>query len=173
MHPDITYIVCQANSDAVTLGLGEVFYEAVDLLDEVAGQYSHETKEWHRGWDEIRDRVLYEAPINPDYFARAEDLPSNLDFDPAGLLAALDGVVEQGRVYGRRDVVVAAREQRNTETWPNPTDYYDETAEDFDPEDDSGVDDYKDQLNYLTGLQAAVDVLTERYGDPDPSWEPA
>lgn len=178
MHPDVVYIIGQANSDLPALGEDDGLVETIEFLaalqDKADGHFA----------DGISDAIgfIHAARClwgsmwvsDPDeYRGRTAEL-RNLSFDPAALVAALDDVRAQNRPGGYTRAINAIREGRDEAEVPDKPDpdNYDDGVDDDDYA--AEVEEYRDRMDYLAGLEYAANQLVDHTGvDPDPDWEPS
>lgn len=173
-HPEFSNVL-DAATEVYRLGEASGAREAVAHLavvrDERASQDASDR--WLEGFDEGADNVQTEAVpwFGHDEYMNRDSVLSTTDYDPAGLLAVLAAIYTVGVEAGHSKAIVAAREQRDTETVPDPGDF----ISDEDDPDEAEQEAYEEQADYVAGLLAVATCLVEQFpdADPDPSWEPA
>lgn len=177
MHPDMVWIVSQADTDLGALGKNDGILEAAQYLGELA-KSQPERPEFTRGVTDTADAVR-DGTENDDWYRKDAAPPDGLSFNPGLLIAALNDAREQLHTPGHTAAVELARswydecdeasvEDPDRENYWEDEDTFDEETFRLDSES------YAEAREYLAGVAFAAGSLVVRFQvDPDPSWEPS
>ncbi len=181
MHPDVVWILNQADNDLGLLGKNDGILEAAAYLDELAKGHP-DREEFTHGVTDAADAARY-GTENDDWYNREAEVPKDLSYNADLLIAAIDEARQQLRKLGHDAAVELVRElYDNSEEVgveePDRDNYWekDDDGQDYIDEEtyNLDLDTYNEAREYLAGVAFAASSLIVRFGvDPDPSWEPS
>jgi hypothetical protein len=166
MHPDITYLLDQANTDMGALGHDDGVLEAAAYLRSLIVAQA-DRPSFAEGIEEIADAVEAETELSDEYRSRTAEV-GELSYDPRPLIAALDGIRQNSRAAGHAAAVEAAYTTADGEEPGEPPD-----PDDYDePEDyEADLEAFDDSVEVDDGRHFASRALVEHFRVmPDEDW---
>jgi hypothetical protein len=173
-HPDVAWILGQANDDMIPLGIGDGLRDTVEFLENLEEAHAHRLN-FAVGIGQARDAIIEwgiggDASYSDEYRSRVSDWPKNLDYDPGPLIEALNNVRVQAHPAGWRLAIKMARDRSDQEDVCDPPD-----PDEYDNPTDLATDQttYRERYDTAAGIDYAAAQLVERFGvSPDEKWEP-